>query len=557
MVDQTIDGGVARQGPANYALSFERMAIAAAFLALCVLSYTRNVNWDEFYFLSHVHAWLDGRLDRPMQTGFVHAFTWLGLVPGHEMEQIFAARVVMIGCLAATSFSIHRIAHHLTNERSANVAVLAFLCSGFVLAHGGSFRADPIAAALLTSAVAVAMTTRLALLHIVAVGALLALSFMVTIKSALYLPAFLGVMIWRMNDRAAVVRLCVAMVVASGLVVLFYTWHASGVTVADGNEASTNAKDAVKTGFLQDGLFPRQYVIRSWVLFSLPQLILAAIGFVSLGRSRLVLTLCLFAAPVLSVAIYRNAFPYFFPFAAPLLMIAVAIGAQRIKSPKVMVQLGILMIFGAILQLALIAPENSRSQRATIAEVHRLFDKPISYIDGFGIMSSFPKTAFFMSSWGVARYRAAGQPVFAGIIQNEQPPLLLAQRYALQNALMGEVESDTPFDLLPEDRAVLRRSYVHYSGTIWLAGAETVLSETGAQISVPFEGHYRVETEGTVTINGAGYNDGDVISVDNLDLQVKGTAGTRLRFIWDTGVAPIPSGALGTVIYAGFGRLML
>ena len=142
------------------------VGILAAFVILAVLAYYRNVNWDEFYFLSHVHAWLDGRLDRPMQTGFVYAFGWLDRVPGYEMQQIFAARLVMIGCLGVTAWSIPRIARHFTTSRCATLAVLAFLCAGFTLPHGGSFRSDPIAAALLTSSLAIAVTCRMATDHI-------------------------------------------------------------------------------------------------------------------------------------------------------------------------------------------------------------------------------------------------------------------------------------------------------------------------------------------------------------------------------------------------------
>lgn len=556
MLDQSMSVENVGKPQAIRVQSFERLVIAVAFITLCVLSYTRNVNWDEFYFLSLIHDWLGGRLDRPMQTGFVHAFAWLNYLPGHEMEQIFAARLVMVGCLAATCLSVHRIAYHLTNERCANVAVLGFLCSGFVLAHGGSFRADPIAAALLTSAIAVAMTSRLAVFHVVAVGMLVAFSFLVTIKSALYLPAFLGVLVWRMDDRAAVVRLIAALGITCALAAILYKLHTSGIVPAQGNETATNANDAVNTTLIKSGLFPRADVILSWVAFSLPQLVLAAIGFASARRSRLILTLLLFISPLLVVVVYRNAFPYFFPFAAPLLMIAVAFGAQRIAVAKVVLRISVPMVVGAAIQLILIAPEQSRTQRATISEVHRLFDAPVPYIGGFGAIATFPRSGFFMSSWGVTNYRRAGQPVFADIIRTQQPPLLLAQRYSLNNALMADNDRNTTFDLLPEDQAVLRGAYVQYSGTIWLAGAETTLSEAGTQISLPFPGRYRVETDGVAILNGADVAGGDVIEVDDVNLGVQGRDGVSLRLVWDTGLAPIARGALDDGIYAGYRRLV-
>jgi len=79
---------------------FLRTYIFAAFIVHVVLAYTRNVNWDEFFYLSHVYAHLDGRLDRPLQTAFVHAFSWVQYLPGYESEQISVLRLFMTGFLA-------------------------------------------------------------------------------------------------------------------------------------------------------------------------------------------------------------------------------------------------------------------------------------------------------------------------------------------------------------------------------------------------------------------------------------------------------------------------
>ena len=47
----------------DIARSAIRLTVFCAFAAMFVMAWTRNINWDEFYFLSHVHANLDGRLD--------------------------------------------------------------------------------------------------------------------------------------------------------------------------------------------------------------------------------------------------------------------------------------------------------------------------------------------------------------------------------------------------------------------------------------------------------------------------------------------------------------
>lgn len=87
-----------------------RLVILCMLVAMAGMSWTRNVNWDEFYFLSHVHANLDGRLDLPLQTVFVHAFGWLADVSGNEVDQIAIARLVMLGFFVASCLALHRIA---------------------------------------------------------------------------------------------------------------------------------------------------------------------------------------------------------------------------------------------------------------------------------------------------------------------------------------------------------------------------------------------------------------------------------------------------------------
>ncbi|WP_299949842.1 hypothetical protein [uncultured Ruegeria sp.] len=535
----------------------EWLFAAAAFGLFAVLAYTQNVNWDEFYFLSRVHAFLDGRLDRPLQTFFVHGFTWLDKVPGHEMTQIFAARLVMIGFLAVTCFSIHRIAREFTNRRSAGIAVLAFLTSAYVLPHGTSFRADPIATAFLTSSIAIILTTRMAGFQIILVAALSALALLVTIKSVLYLPAFFAALLWRIEDRGVALRVVGTGLLSAGLSLLLYQWHSSTMAIAEGMDTATNAKSALSTTILKSGLFPRSLELLNWILFSLAQVALAIWGLTAKRGRKCIIVLLLFATPFLSVVFYRNAYPYFFPFATPLLMIAVAVGVQRITRPKVLYRLLAVMVISAGAQLCLYLPKGTQTQRATIAEVHRLFDQPVPYIDHSNMMASFPKAGFFMSSWGITRYRSAMQPVFADIIERVRPPLLIASKGALVRTMESPVSIAGTLVLLPEDQEVLRRSYVHYAGAIWLAGQETTLTDDVVALTVPFPGRYRVETEHPVKVNNRVVSNGIVLDVDAAPLELTGKPGTAVRLIWDTGIAPIAPHSLGRDIYVGFPMVSL
>lgn len=532
----------------------QRFAIAGFFLTLIALAFTRNVHWDEFYFLSHVHAWLDGRLDRPMQTFFVHGFGWLERVADDEITQIAAARLVMVGCLAMTSWAIYRIAILMTDGAAARIAVLGFLTSGFVLPFGANFRADPIAASLLMTAVAIMMTSKMRAPAVLLVAALSALALLVTIKAVIYLPVYLGALLYRADERRVAWGIVLSGGLALGLAVLAYLWHASGLAVAPGNDTASNARNAFFTTLLSGALFPRRSDILFWALLSLPSLLLVVEGLRGMSTHKQRIALWAFVLPLLSLVVYRNAFQYFFPFLAPPLLVFAAVGAHRLHGNRRLRLLVAAMLIFGIGQAVLSACEGNLAQRETLREVHRLFPHPVPYIDQHGMVSTFPRQGFFMSTWGLQDYRAAGKPIFADIIASSRPPLLLANRDELAQAV--RFGDSRPGAFLPEDQALLHQSYVHYSGAIWLAGQE--LTGTGEEevVSMPIVGTYRVESAMPVMIDAVTYGSGDQVSLGGSPHRVVASDGTSVRLIWAEALTSSPPPDLpGSGLYSGFWRL--
>lgn len=530
-------------------------ATIVAAIILLVLAWTRNVNWDEFYFLSHVHADLNGRLDRPLQTFFVHAFGWLGRVPGHEMGQIFAARLVMTALFATTVVSIHRISRDLAGREAAGIAVIAFLTSGFVLAHGTSFRADPIAAACLMGALAIMMTERMSAWQVLAVAFLSAGALLITIKAVLYLPAYLAALAWRWDDRRVVLRILLAGVIGLAVAAGLYSWHAAGIVSAPGNETTANASRALSTTLLEAGLFPRWSETRLWTLLSIGAVTLALLGLRAPGSARAKLVrIGLFLPLVLSVLFYRNAFPYFFAYITPPMMVVAAVGAVRIGRGPVLGGLVALMLATGAVQAFKSLSEGAALQRATLDEIHRLFPDPVPYIDHNAMVASFPREGFFMSTWGIADYRAAGQPVVADQIKRIKPPLLLANRWAIHHAMTAPQVQDHPMLLLPEDQAALREAYVHYSGVIWLAGRDVTLGSGPEIVTLPIPGRYRLESTAPVTIAGQIMTDGMTFDID-APIVAGGAEGHSFRLLWDTPGAPLGNALPPDRVYAGFWRL--
>src|SRR5688572_6048897 len=100
-----------------------------------------NVNWDEFFYLSHVYDLARGDLALVLQGSYTHLFSWLLLLPGDEIRQIVAARCVMVALLALTAWLVWRLARVWLEGFSALVAPFIYLSTMGVLDHGGSFRA--------------------------------------------------------------------------------------------------------------------------------------------------------------------------------------------------------------------------------------------------------------------------------------------------------------------------------------------------------------------------------------------------------------------------------
>ena len=69
--------------------------ILAGLAARAALVFSLNINWDEFFYLSHIYGYERGELAVQLQMFHVHLLGWLTSVSGNEVDQILAARVLM------------------------------------------------------------------------------------------------------------------------------------------------------------------------------------------------------------------------------------------------------------------------------------------------------------------------------------------------------------------------------------------------------------------------------------------------------------------------------
>lgn len=506
------------------ALSWLAAGTVAVLLALKLqLIFTQNINWDEFFYLSMVHSALRGDLAIALQTVHVHAFYWLPQVSGSEIDQVVAARGVMFAFQVGTCGLIYLVGRRLFSPAAAVIGVLAYLTLSNTVDHGTSFRADPIAAFLLMAALWLIVRNRSGMAEIVAAGVLTAVAGLVTIKSIFYVPTLvLAVLCLTPEQRAQrrVIEFIVLGLTALAAFALFYIAHSASLNGAKNIHAVNLVTHSSAKMIQLDNLFPRNRYLtfslrRDWVVWVLVLggfvVALAAAVF---GRRRLRgVGIVGLGLPLLTFAFYRNAFPYFYVFvlAAPAVLAAGVfdgLARSQMQSRRFHWVVAMTMVVLAVIPIARYLRndvDRTAAQRQHIDVVHRMFPRPVPYIDRSSMVASFPKVGFFMSTWGMESYLAAGRPIMRGLLTRHHPVFVLANVDSLRlDAPRMQVSGTKRYGLLPADHSVLRENFVHHWGAIWVAGKHLTASVLGRvyQFEILIPGTYSVESAVPVVIDG-------------------------------------------------------
>ncbi len=551
--------GVASQPAPDGALRWAPILLSALILAAKIpLLWQINVNWDEFYFLNLVYARARGALTQVFQTAYTEIFLWLTSIHGYEVAQVVVARGVMLALLAVTALLIWRLAARWASPVAAGAAPLAYLASSPVLRHGDSFRADSMLAPL-TLAILLLFTNRTAGPRAnVAAGACFGVALALTVKAALLVPVLLACALleqvtpevaWRSRLGATLRRLLmfglVAAVVA-GVILLLHRLSLGAVPLESPGQFAARASG---TTLLHVPLFPRRDYFQAIVYADLVTWILIAIGLIAAFSQRRY-ALAAFGLSLLPIAFYRNTFPYYYVAMLGPACVLAAAGvdailalvrrtADQAAARRMLLAAVIALSLQAALHLFQLREDRQSQQRATIAAVHRIFPHPVPYIDHSGMVSSFPKTNFFMTSWGLEEYRARGVGFMGEVMSRFKPPLLLANREML------EPESSLFRSwLFPEDQDLIRKFFLPYWGPIYIAGAEANLtSAEAANVQLPYAGRYRLNTSAPVVVDGQLRHNGDVIEVGEsphatVEAAPGDTPPVDVRFYWAAAEAP-------------------
>ena len=493
------------------------------------LAFVREVNWDEFLNLSMVYDFRRGDMHQAFQTIFVHGFGWLSFVSSNEVDQIVAARLVMLACGGATAFFLFAIARKYVPFQAALFAVICYLSFSFVLTQANSFRTDQIALFCVMMALWIQQCWSRSWVAVILVGVLIGLAGMVTIKSIFHMP-MIGLLwlitCWRAEDRIrAFAQAAASVLVALATLACLFALHYASLAEPESGFAFLQRTTGKTMGegnlhHLSDYFVPALPTnIVFWVLlfvgvvWSMQRLFSD-----DCGHRIKALALLAFSAPLATLLLYSEAFPYFYPFLlAPVAILCGAGMTHPILSHaggRAVIASVLFFLFSVHVSSALAHRNNY--QRQLISVIHEIFPKPTPYIDRSSMVSTYPKKGFFMSRWGMAIYYEAGKPIMADIMRQDQPKFLVANREMLYLDDYDVSEAGPQHaNLFKQDMEVLRDNFVHHWGALYVLGKalKTGPHSEERAFEIYSDGPYTLEGAGQLMIDGALYTAGDVVKL--------------------------------------------
>lgn len=575
-----------RSGSGSWLFSATLIAVVlASILAKIYVALYYQINWDEFLFLSRIYLSSNDSLGSVFQTGYVHLFSWLIWIPGDEVDQVVVGRLIMLLLQCGTMWIIFLIARDLLGWSAALISVASYATFSFVLIHGSSFRADPLVGFLVMCALYWLYFKCVSVKQIFVVSVFLSAATMVSVKSVLLMPMLaLVVLVKSIGGGKSFKTIFVYSVPVVGLLCLtfisIYIMHYNFL----GGERSGVPINQTFGRFMYvltpEKIFPRWDFIRQTIIENPFYYMMVFAGvvaaFVSLAKSykgfdsRALLVLVM-ATPLLTLIVYRNAFPYYFPYMLPSVSISAGyawyvLSSANMRSEKI-AAFGCLLIFLSallwmeqhvlmllapytlpvvvilgvylwlavklkaspgvmqVIPLALVLASSFHiyrdgidrasaltfdDQKKILSVVHKMFPDPVPYLDGNSMVASFPKVGFLMSTWGLARYFSDGVPVISQEVHSREPKFVILNTSTAVLERVFTRESG----LLPKDVKVLRENYIPHWGSIYIAGKQLHL-EPGRKntFELIISGRYTLESPIPVLINGKLVEPGEVVEL--------------------------------------------
>ena len=530
--------------PSARSAVWPKAALALALLLQFHLVLTRSINWDEFWYYSLVEQYARGSLSVPLQTVHVHLFRWLTWLPGNGVDHIVVGRIAMFMAELFTLGAIFGISAHFTDRRTGLFCALAYLTSIYAFQHGFAFRADPLAAALTTSALYVLLVTRLRARDIVLFALLLAMAGMVTIKAVLYAPAFAGVAWLRIAEAdrrpAMIARLGIALAATAAAFCILYAGHAWSLARPDLQTAAPAAKEAanyvIRFGWPTETYY-QTHALRSPLLTLILLASPLALARASLNRSRK-LALAGMLATVLCFFFYVNTLAYFYAFILPPMICGACIAVHWLTQRYSSALIAGVMAICVVILWVLAPPSPIAKQRVLLDAASEMFPRPVAYFDFCGMLGKFEKANPFMTTWGMWSYVAAGEPVMRERMEKQVVPLVLAseQETYLNFGSLLTTKGHLPF-FLDADAAAIRGNYLQFWGPFWLAGKAVPADGIARREDFLVPGPYTVH-DAAVAVDGTLYRPGDVVQLGRGEHSLQAVNHAAARLFWGNRIKP-------------------
>lgn len=516
-------------------------AIAVALLAHLHMALTRAINWDEFYHYSQVQKLVQGTLNEPLQTLYTRAFAWVADLPGSGIDHIIVIRLFMLMCELVVTAAIIGAASRFVARPVAALSGLAYLTAGYVLQHGTSFRFDAPAAALLMTAAWMLLQRRLTLPTVAIAGVLAGTSAVLTIKTILYAPVFLGIawLLWReaAEKRAAALRLFAVGAAALLSFVAIYMLHASSLGPDSSNEASKLVSSAGDKMFALMSYWSHTLrgaqiaIVQTLLILLFPGLL-----WISVRPRAEKVAIAGFYLPILTLLFYHNTAPYFHVYMLPPVMVACSVSLEWVAKRYSVAAVAALLGFSGGVVLAKEPPNTIERQREILGVADRLFPDGVAYFDSCAMLGRFPKANVFMTPWGITRYQSGDYPTMESVMAAKPVPLVVNDDYMFEKALAGT--GPVP-EFLPGDLAAIRDTYIPLWGPLWIAGEIVPAGAADRAIRIRVAGPYTVR-DAPIIVDGKHLGVGDVVDLARGEHSVSADVTARLTWGRDLKLPPQP-----------------
>ena len=515
---------------------WQYVALVAIVAFQASMVFTRAINWDEFWYFSHVAQYVrTGEITDPLQSLHLRLFAWLAGLPGNDIAAITTARLVMLGCEIATMTAIYRLAQFFVSRREALLAALLYVSAGYVFQHGFSFRTDPMATAGLMWALVLLAHSRLDTTAQLGFALLTAIAALISIKVVLYLPAFAGLawLRWSRQSFSRVFALRLVLLAVLTLVVFagLYLWHIRDMPPA-GNAAGDMIEGAGQWMFFL-GIPPYLAMMMKSAAFSPILAILIVLAPALTWKSDLSrdekIALTGLWLPVTTLFFYTNTAGYYYVFMLAPVVVGCAMAIRRACERYRPGQIALVLL---ALATALFALED----RSTIARQHALVDaasalpEGTAYFDKDGMLAGLDKANNFLTPWGISQYRQRNVPSYRTAMEQRTVPVLLAN----DDIFLDTMKHRADGLLLPADQAALRDNYIAFYGPLYLAGKTVDIGPVASDFLVP--GTYTV-LDGPIRIDGTSYRPDDTVEIERGTHILEAPAG-KARLQWGNNLSP-------------------